>query len=74
MYIQKAAMLGDTHGRILDFSFRVEQKHVAKWHYNWSQGLIVGAFCIVFRFELGPSGGVFGPIVWPGKRPNIDGS
>ncbi len=29
--------------------FGLDQELATKWHYNWSPGLILGAFCIIFR-------------------------
>ena len=35
--------------RILDFSFDGGTENVTKWHWNSFPGLILGAFCIIFR-------------------------
>ncbi len=35
--------------RISDFGFDGGTEHVTKAPYNWSPGLILGAFCTIFR-------------------------
>jgi hypothetical protein len=42
-------ILSSGHMRILDFSFDGGTENVTKWHYNSSPGLIIGAFCTIFR-------------------------
>ncbi len=44
--------LSSGHMRILDFSFDGGIEKVTQWHSNSSPGLIIGAFCTIFRAWL----------------------
>ncbi len=42
-------VLSSGHMRISDFSFDGGTESVTKWQYNPFPGLIIGAFCTIFR-------------------------
>ena len=35
--------------RQFKFCFALDQEMATKWPYNWSPGIILGAFCTIFR-------------------------
>ncbi len=44
-----AELFTGSHSAILNLFFGLDQDMATKWFYNWSSGLILGAFCTMIR-------------------------